>query len=363
MPDPSPRSDRPLVALPITLKKGVVLDHYDRDILYEMSKEELIQQFGWKTTGNLRLEPFFVNVIWQFYEQIKAGHPPEFFYKHGFIRGMWYPIKTPMSRHGFPQFKEDLSGTMGKALALLVSAGLLTYAEFEFTDENASSRVVGSGNAHIILMTEKAGFFGMLKQASQLYGCTVTATGGMGALSSTSYLVTEIAAKGVDIARQEFAVLSLCDFDPTGYNIGEEFVKDLKACGVRHFRHFEQYGRKDYPWLDLVQLKTLEPGEDINDHYYRIHRRFTKPPKHGGHPPAKIWARTTGGIDGRGGAGEKWKLGMQADEYREAYIAVLVDRAIQPLLSLPAEIVQRRRQMTALKSALSQYLVYRMTHP
>lgn len=353
--------DRPPPNLPLELKKGVVLRHFDRSILDDMSKKELLKHFGWKTTNNLRLEPFFVNAIWQFYEQIRAGRPPEFYYKRGYIRGMWYPIKTPMSRHGFPQFREDLSGTMGTALETLVEAKLCTYREFQFTDDNSAVRLIGEGNPHIILMTEKEGFFGMLRQAHERYGCTVIATGGVAPLISTTYMVEEMVARGIDIANQKFAVLSLCDFDPTGFNIAEEFVKDLQLCGVQHFHQFEQYGRKDYPWLDLVRPATIEPGWDIDDHYYRIHRRFVKPPKDGGEPWAKKWARTTGGIDGQGGLGEKWKYGMQADEYREAHVAQLVERFIVPLLKVGAGAVQRRQQMKDLEQALGQYLIHRMT--
>ncbi|MEW5748978.1 MAG: hypothetical protein AB1793_09390 [Candidatus Thermoplasmatota archaeon] len=352
-----------MVELPPEIAERLELAHYDRDILEEMSKEEILKHFGWRTTENVELGRFFRNVIWQFYERIRAGNPPEFYYKRGFIRGMWYDIKTPMNNRGFKQFREDRSGTMGTALAKLVEAGLVSYKDFQFTDDNQEARVIGEGNPHVILMTEKEGFFGMLKVASARYGCTVVATGGMCPFLSTNYMVSEIAAKGVEIAEQEFAVLSICDFDPTGYNIGEEFTRDLRNSGVRRFRRFEQYGRKDYIWLDLIRPSTLEPGEDVYDHTYTVHRRFTKIPKGGGDPWAQVWARTTGGVDGKGGQGKKWKLGIQADEYREAYLSQLLDRFIQPLLRVPAGVVQRRQQMKDLEGTLGNYLIHRMTHP
>lgn len=355
--DPSPPP------LPPDVAARLHLAHYDRDLLEEMTKPELVEHFGWTTTQNLRLDWFFRNVIWQFYEHIQAGRPPEFYNKRGFIRGMWYDIKTPMSRHNFSQFKKDLSGTMGRALAELVEAGLCTYKDFQFTDNNQNSRVIGEGNPHIILMTEKEGFFGMLRVANQLYGCTVVATGGMGPFLSTNYMVSEIAAKGVDIARQEFVVLSISDFDPTGYNIGEEFIRDLEYSGVRHFRRFKQYDRDDYKWLDLVRPDTLQPGVLIKDHTYLIHSRFRNAPEGGGDPWAKVWARTTGGIDGLGGLGRKWQRGMQADVFKEAYLATLVERFITPLLNIPADVVQRRLQMRQLETEIGRYLIHRMTHP
>lgn len=164
--------------IPPEVAAKLELAHYDRDILYEMSKDEIREHFGYKTTENLRLGPFFCNVIWQFYAQIQAGRPPDFVLKRGFIRGMWYPIKTPMSRHRFSQLKEDRSDAMGKALADLVTYGMCSYKDFQFTDDNQNARVIGEGNPHIILTTEKQGFFGMLRGASELYGCTVLATEG-----------------------------------------------------------------------------------------------------------------------------------------------------------------------------------------
>jgi hypothetical protein len=147
---PRPRT-KSSVDLPPAIAEKLHLAHYDRSILHEMTKEELQEHFGWETTDNLRLDRFFRNVIWQFYEQIQAGNPPDFYHKRGFIRGMWYPIKTPMSRHNFKQFKEDLSDTMGKALAKLVEARLCEYKDFQFLDDNQSSRVIGEGNPYVTL--------------------------------------------------------------------------------------------------------------------------------------------------------------------------------------------------------------------
>lgn len=351
------------IPIPPDVAARLHLAHYDRSILDDMSKEEIHKLFGYATTENLRLERFFVNAIWQFYEQIKAGNPPDFFHKRGFIRGMWYPIKTPMSQHNFKQFREDHSSAMGDALALLVEAGLCTYVDFQFRDDNKSNREVGEGNPHVILMTEKGGFFGMLNVASQKYGCTVVATGGVGSLLTCNYMLNEIAARGVDITKQEFAVLTIVDFDPTGYNISEEFVHDMECLGVRRFRRFEQFGRKDYKWLDLIVPSRVElrPGENIYDHTYTVHSRFTKKPKGGGDPWAKKWARTTGGVDGKGGRGKKWKLGIQADEFREAYLVDMLERFIPPLLSLPAGAVQRRLQMKEFEEVLGKYLIHRMS--
>jgi len=357
------RGGKPVVELPPDIARRLHLAHYDRDILEEMSREEILKHFSWTTTNNLQLDIFFRNVIWQFYERIQAGNPPEFYNKRGYIRGMWYDIKTPMNNHGFRQFREDRSSTMGKALAKLVEAGLCAYKDFQFRDDNAEARVIGEGNPHVILMTEKEGFFGMLNVASARYGCTVVATGGMTPFLSTNYMVSEIAGKGVDIAKQEFVVLSICDFDITGLNIAEEFVRDLENSGVRRLRRFEQYGRKDYKWLDLIRPSTFEPGEDIRDHTYTMHRRFIKTPKDGGDPQAKVWARITGGVDGKGGLGKKWKLGIQADVFREAYLTQLVHRFIQPLLTVPADVVQRRLQMKDMEEVVGQYLIHRMTHP
>ena len=72
--------------------------HFDDDLL-KMPIAELRKHFGFGTTNNIQIGPFFRNVIWQLYEHIQAGDLPEFHIKRGMIRGMWYHIKTPISRY------------------------------------------------------------------------------------------------------------------------------------------------------------------------------------------------------------------------------------------------------------------------
>ena len=89
--------------------------------------------------------------------------------------------------------------------------------------------------------------------------------------------------------------------------------------------------------------------------------RRSEPSKGGGDSWAKKWARTTGGVDGKGGLGKKWELGVQADVWRERYLSKMLDEILPPLLGIPAEVVQRRLQMKDLEDVLGKYLIHRMT--
>jgi hypothetical protein len=69
--------------------KRLGIRHYGDEDILAMPIERLREEFGYETTGSLKLTIFFRNVIWQLYEFIKAGSPPDFYHKRGFVRGMW----------------------------------------------------------------------------------------------------------------------------------------------------------------------------------------------------------------------------------------------------------------------------------
>lgn len=57
------------------------------------------------------------------------------------------------------------------------------------------------------------------------------------------------------------------------------------------------------------------------------------------------------------------KHGLHVDEFGQALLHSLVDRAIQPHLKIPVETVRRRDLMRSVERATADFLIYRMTHP
>lgn len=325
------------------------IKHYDEDLL-KIPLARVQELFGFPTTGRIQKKLFLMNVIWQLHEKIQAATSPkdrpDFYNKRGFIRGMWYHIKSRIGH--VPDFKGDHSAAVNDALTEIVKAGLCTYLDFNFRDRDAEMRRLGKENPHIIVFTEKDGFISVMEEIQATYGCHVITLGGKPSLLSTNYMVSEMVATGVD-PNQKFVCLSIVDFDPTGDIIAESFIQQLKFSGIRTFHRFEQYHSKNSERLDLIRPDTLPAGTSIRNIQYSLPRSEWKP----------AWGKKTGGVNGQG----DFKHGIESDEFREAQIQELVEETIMPHLRIGAEVVRRRLQLRRLKESLTSLMVYKLTHP
>lgn len=341
-----PRSKAPGPIDPVEQElERLGIRHFDEDIL-AMKIEVLRRHFAYPT-GTLKKALFFRNVVWQLYEQIQAGSPPDFYLKHGFIRGMWYHIKSRISR--YKPLRGHFYGTMVKALTDMVKAGLCTYRDFNFRDRDQELRHVGSENPHVILFSEKDGFISILEDLYAVYGCSVTTLGGRPSFMSSNYLVAEMVDAGVNPA-QEFFCFSVVDFDPAGYDAAGDFIAQLEASGLKTFHAFRQY-EGNYTRLDLVQPKNLT-GADIDLIKYRLPARVRRSKL------CATWAANTGGVDGHASR----TFGLESDEFTLERIQNLVTDAITPYLRTSAEVVQRRRRMRELEKAVTDFMVYKLLH-
>lgn len=321
--------------------------HFDEDIL-GMKIAELRKHFGYSTTTGIRKRPFFRNVVWQIHEQILAGHPPKFYAKHGFIRGMWYYIKARIDR--YKPLRGRYYGSMISALTALVRAGVVSYRDFNFRDRDEALHKLGTDNPYIVLYAEKDGLISVMEELHDLYGATIITLGGTPSLMSTNYLVSEMVAVGLDLSR-EFVCFSLVDFDPDGWDTAGDFLDNLKTFGLKNRHRFQQYGQKTER-LDLIEPKNLT-GEDIGL------IRYTLPAKVQRSRLCATWAALTGGVDGHGSR----KYGLESDEFTQERIFELVGQAVAPFLSIPPELVQRRARMRQLEKATTDFMVYKMLHP
>lgn len=325
--------------------------HFDDDLL-KMPIADLRKHFGFATTDNIQIGPFLRNVIWQLYEQIQAGDLPEFHIKRGMIRGMWYHIKTPISR--YKELRGDRYNTMLDELATLVRAGLFTYKDFNFRDKDENNHQIGLENSHIILLAEKDGFITIMEDLHALYGVTVITMGGDPSLMTVNYLVTNMRDAGVDVA-QEFICFTLSDFDPDGQENGGVFVRHLKDSGLRRFHTFSQFGQAGRDHLDLIVPAALPPGVTPANLRYRLKPKVIK-------EKSEKWVALTGGVPGLSPK-DKLKHGIQIDEFRHEWIFDIVDKALAPHLRVSQEVVKRRSTVTQLEKVLKDVLLYKVLHP
>lgn len=329
--------------------RNLHIQHYDEDLL-DLPLAKVQEFFGFSTTKRIQKKLYLMNIIWQLHEKIQAAARPEdrpdFYNKRGFIRGMWYHIKSRIDH--LDEFKGDHSGTVTDALTEMVKAGVCSYRDFNFRDRDQDMRKLGKENPHIILFTEKDGFISVMEDLHSSYGCHVITLGGKPSMMSTNYLVSEMVEAGIDIT-QKFVCLSIVDFDPSGHVIAESFLEQLKFSGLRSFHKFEQYRRKDSERLDLIRPDNLPHGTSIRKVWYPLPKSEQKP----------AWGKKTGGVDGQG----DFKHGIESDEFKEAQIQELVEEGILPHLRVGADVVRRRVQLRALGLALKDYLMDRMTNP
>lgn len=343
----TPAKGRAALSIASTLKKLGIIDIPPEDDILSMKPARVKKLFGYKN-GSTKVDVFLLNVIWQIYRQIQVGQLPEFYIKRGYIRGMWYHLKPRLAR--YKGMKGDHYGAMTAALLKIVRAGLCTYLDFNFRDRDEATYQVGVYNPHVLLVTEKDGLISVMDDLRARYGCTTITTGGKPSFMSTNYLVGKMLKAGVD-PNQTFVCLSVVDFDPTGYVIGTQFTKQIKECGLRKLHAFQQYGITAER-LDLIQPGSLSATAIAKG-------KYVLKPKERRKPITIRWAQLTGGVLGDSSV----RYGLHVDEFGQALLHSLVERAIEPHLKTPIETVRRRGLMQSIQRATADYLLYRMTHP
>ena len=53
--------------------------------IMDMTLKQIRKYFGYPTTEGIKKILLMRNLIWQIYQQIKKGNPPDFYKKHGFM--------------------------------------------------------------------------------------------------------------------------------------------------------------------------------------------------------------------------------------------------------------------------------------
>lgn len=311
--------------------------------IMEMNLKEIRQYFGYPSSNGIKKAILLRNLIWQLYGQILSGNPPDFYKKHGFIRGMWYYIKKKLTQHH--PLRGNMYDLMTQQLTLMVKKGLFGYADFNFRDRDAGTWRLGFDNPHIILMAEKDGYVTIMEELYQLYGCHIITAGGVPSFMTVNYMVSAMKRYEVDMT-QTFYVITFCDFDPAGYNIAEELMNHFKDSGLSNFHLFNQWGKgkKQRPWLELaVPLNFDKP---IKEYRYKLPKSIWN------NPSTAEWVELTGGLDGPSWRQGSITHGLESDEFDLNLIEKLFEKALLPLLHTPSDQIKKRIAMQALRQEL-----------
>lgn len=244
------------------LKKEEI-QSYDAPI-WEMSEAELRQRFSTQSSDRPIATKIIKNIIWQVYTWIRQG-------KHDLIRGnlrsFWYMrVKLPLGRVKLLDEKTDHYRTMSKVFSdLSRDYGLFSYKNFGFIDDDWENRRIGAQNPHVIIFSEKTGFFFYLKELHETFDVTVSALGGQPSVLSVEYMVEHI-LKNTSKDRP-FYVYSIVDYDPSGRLIEQNFVDLLKEQGLKDvnltrmidpsFYTPEELKLYRYPLPDNLRTRTI----------------------------------------------------------------------------------------------------------
>lgn len=286
-----------------TAKTEYGLKDIDEDIS-KMDLKTLREHFGYKK-GSIQTGVFCRNVVWQVWRFTQAGKPPPFVVLGGNVRSLRYHVKTITETHTRSFGKNtDFHKNFGQALSDLTGAGLLSYRDLNFIDNNRINRWVAPsyGAKNIVVMAEKRAFSDELLRVGKKHGVTVQCTGGNASRVTVETMLLEMADNGHDLT-EPFVVFAMVDFDPEGWNIAQEFVNQMFELGLSKVKSFWPYGRDKprQPWIDIVSVS--EVGTDFLDqqrHPFRVKKKKV----------TAEWITATGGLYGQGG--KEWALSSEA---------------------------------------------------
>jgi len=317
--------------------------HFEEDITRQPGSW-IRETFRYKTSPRINVSVLVRNLIWQVYERIYAGDIEPLGTN---IRGFWYLFVKPVLaraeilKEGEGQYKL----LSDQFMRLVVECRLFHYRDFGFMDENQALRRLGELNPHILLFAEKEGHFPILLDLHEIYDCTVVALGGQPSALSTEYLihdlaqVTEHLLQALALAKvnleEQFLLVSIVDYDPSGWLIMRAFRHQLTALGVPRTR-----------LLNLV-LPSLLTREEIELAKFPLPRtrRMKK--------IVDRWMGETGGIDGK-------RFGFEADAVPVPRLKETFDEKVSPHLEVEPEKVLRRRLLEDIIHSIQELILVRL---
>lgn len=230
--------------------------------IHKQNRAWLVRRFGPGRKYPINVNKAIRNIIWQARERIAAKLRKPF---EGLIRSFWYShIKPVLARTDSLADDFDQYQQLSKMMVRLVRyADVMRYSQMGFLDENENERKIGI-NHHVILFSEKAGHYPLLKRIAKDHEVTIVALGGEPSVLSSEYFVDEMKEKGINI-QQSFYLFSLVDYDPWGWIIRDSFIRDLEFYGVKNIENTDLVLPEflDKKELNLAKFR-LDPKDKQN---------------------------------------------------------------------------------------------------
>ena len=195
-----------------------------------MTKEELLENFKYESTGEFNIKEFMGNMIWEYYRLMQTGDREPI---DGNIRTFWYIIKPTLSKVIKINSQAHYLNMISVFKRLAVTHGLFKYKEFGFTSEKQDMYKIGETHPDIFFVGEKAGHFKKIQKIAQEFGTSVISLGGSPSILTTEYLVDEL-EKLVNLKEKQIHFITLVDYDPAGAIIARTFIEQLLHEGVQN---------------------------------------------------------------------------------------------------------------------------------
>lgn len=281
----------------ILVREGI--REFDEDIR-RFDFARLKEEFGAASSGRIIVAKVIKNLIWQAVGQVRSGKISGL---EGNLRSFFYThIKPVVARipGALDAARDPYDSMLGAFVELVEDYGLVSYIELDLDDENYHHRLVGERHPHLIVFAEKVGFFRFLERLHRDLGITVAALGGTPSVLSTEYLVKSLSEK-VELSKP-FVALSITDWDPSGYQIAEAQIRQLRSFGIEQVEHKALIHPKRYTADELALFRFPLPK-----------RQKTK---------NQNWLEETGGLEGK-------LFGLESDSMPRQRLQKLVEEELK----------------------------------
>ena len=197
-----------------------------------MSLTQWREHFGSQRSGRIVLTRLFRAIILQAHREITAGREAPI---QGNVRTFWYRFVKPVMARlpASHQPKSDPYELMGQVFVEMVcELGWMSYADFDFTDENWAHRFIGETSPHVLVFSEKRGWIRFVRRCHEDLGTSALTLGGMPSALTSEY--TARALREVVDPSKTLYLLGIVDWDPSGDLIARTFESQLHTFGYPH---------------------------------------------------------------------------------------------------------------------------------
>lgn len=212
---------------------------------------QFVEKYDWdreKVLDNIPMMYYdlskFMRVFFWFEAKFQNRHPRA---ERQSLRGLWYINAKNLATFwaGVADYSDDedftkvenFYGTMNSVLTDLVKRGVFDYDNLRLVDKsrkrivNFDSEVYSDGNI-VIIASEKEDFFEYLDDCSNLMDYSLVSLHGQPSLMATFDIAKQIVNEhGLSKEEANLNVVQVGDYDFHGFNIQENFIKQLRLLG------------------------------------------------------------------------------------------------------------------------------------